>query len=330
MRGEGLELNRSLINELAVFTVLVGSAVLLCGCSGYWRNPITNVQRLNSAVVEATPFVFNDRLYLLENWQKQFEYTGLAEGSLFEQDEVRVRDVKGDVIISTALTGHGLGTALVNEGKVYVFAGYWGTERKWKIKRIDMTISADLKRWTEPQTVLEAEANEHFFNVAVCRGRDNFVMLVETDDRAYQPPFTFKYFTSDDLIRWQQVPNAIYGRNKYVGGPALYYFCPYYYTLYLEALGGGRYETRIARSKDLVEWDDAPEERAFVSFNPENRIDMPGRTLIRERNASDAELTYFEGKTVIYFTGGDQILCGDLKRAQFNGSARELLEHFFK
>src|SRR5690606_15455544 len=33
--------------------------------------------------------------------------------------------------------------------------------------------------------------------------------------------------------------------------------------------------------------------------------------------------------TLVYYTGGDQQLCGDLQRAEFLGTPRELLEHFF-
>ncbi len=45
--------------------------------------------------------------------------------------------------------------------------------------------------WTKPIVVLRAEPQEKFFNVSVCRGRDAFVLLVESNDPKW-PPFTFE------------------------------------------------------------------------------------------------------------------------------------------
>jgi parallel beta-helix repeat protein len=293
-----------------------------------WQNPLRYLGKLDSPLVEVTPFVFKDRFYLLENWQKQWEFPGTKDGSMTTKDEIRIRDVKDDRVVSIPLVGHGLGMALAHEGRVYVFAGDWGTGEKWKITEIKMVSSDDLIHWTKPVVVLKAEAQEKFFNVSVCRDAEQFVLLVESNDPAW-PAFTFKYFTSDDLLHWKRVPGAEYGRDKYVGGPALYYEGAHYYTLYLQSLGKGFYETRVARSKDLIQWEDAPSERPVVTFNPKNKVHPLRPEEIRETNASDLELCYWQGKTRAYYTGGDQHLAGDLQHAEYDGSLRELLERFF-
>ena len=187
--------------------------------------------------------------------------------------------------------------------------------------------------------LVECNPDESFYNVSVCRGDGRFVMLVESDDPKWQK-FTFKYYTSDDLRQWKQIPDALYGTKKYVGGPALYYEGGYYYTLFLESLGRAHeYETRITRSKDLVHWQDAPHNRPFVTFNPKNFVtfnpknpDRPWRPTnkILETNASDAEVAYWQGKTIVYFTGGNQHLSSELQWAEFDGTPRELFEHFFE
>jgi alpha-L-fucosidase len=294
-----------------------------------WKHPLEKKAKLNSPLVEVTPFVFHERLYLLENWQKQWEKPDGSDGQRFQDDEVRIRDVETDKIVSVALAGHGLGMALVWQGRVYVFAGNWGKEKKWQITEIEMTSSADLVHWSKPVAVLKAEPNEHFFNVSVCRDARRFVLLVESDDPRW-PPFTFKYHQSDDLLHWTPVPEAYYGTTKYVGGPALYHFGGWYYTLYLESLGGGKYETRVTRSEDLVHWQDSPAGRPFVSFNANNLVHPIRSRTIHECNASDAELVYWQGKTLVYFTGGDQHFAGDLQRAEFDGTPQELLERFFR
>jgi alpha-L-fucosidase len=52
---------------------------------------------------------------------------------------------------------------------------------------------------------------------------------------------------------------------------------------------------------------------------------------VKEINASDVELCEWpRGETYILFTGSDQRYAGDLQWATFEGTPRELLEHFFK
>jgi len=293
-----------------------------------WKSPFTNRTKLESPLVEVTPFVFNEKLYLMESWQKQWEYSFAKHQELFQEDEVRIRDVAADRIVSVPLVGHGLAMTFVWEGRAYVFGSDWGNEKKWQVREVSLTSSDDLENWTEPNVVLRSNDDEKFFNVSVCRGDGKFVMLVETNDPRW-PAFTFKYFVSDDLENWEQVPDAYYGVDKYVGGPALYYEGGYYYTLYLQSLGERRYETRVTRSKDLITWEDAPVSRPFVTYQPESKVHPLRPHHIRERNASDAEICYFRGKTLVYYTGGDQQFSGDLQRAEFAGTPQELLEHFF-
>lgn len=294
-----------------------------------WSNPIIKVERVGSPLVETSPFVLKDRLYLLENHQKFWELSGGKPGERFEEDEIRIRDIEADTIVSIPLKNHGFGTVLVFNEKVYVFAGNYGVNRPWRqIQEISMISSSDLKHWTKPTTIYTTKGTEFVYNTAVCRGKDGFVMLVETNDHRWTP-FTFKYYTSQDLINWIEVPGGVYGKDKYVGGPALYYEGDWYYTLFLEKVNGG-YETKITRSKDLINWQDARSDRAFMTFDP-NHTNIPLLDPdIPESNASDVELTYFNGQTIIYFTGSDQSTAGDLQWATFDGTPQELFEHFFK
>jgi alpha-L-fucosidase len=297
-----------------------------------WKNPIVKKGYLNSPVCEATPFVLNGRLYRLESWARYWDLPNVPPpGTQFQEDSVRVWDVQTNKMLATVLTNHGFASAFVWKNRVYVFSANWGEGKPWrKATEVDMTSSDDLAHWTTPITVVRAEPGESIYNVAVCRGKDRFVLLYETDDPKYVP-FTLKYLTNDDLTtpNWTRVPDAFYGREKYVGGPALYYEGDTYYTLYLEDLGG-KWETRITRSKDLVHWEDAPAGRAFVTFDA-THDHLPLRPPeLKEVNASDVELCEWKGKTFIYFTGSDQQYAADLQWAEYDGPPRQLLEHFFK
>ena len=295
-----------------------------------WSPPLQDRRYLNSPLVEATPFVFKDRLYLLESWQAAWDHDGTKPGAHFQEDSARVRDLETNQIITTALTNCGFAHAFVWDGRVHVFAGDYGHDKPWRqITEIVMTSSDDLKNWTKPVVVLRAADNEWLWNTAVCRGKDGFIMLYESNDKRW-PPFTFKYCKSTDLKTWQLIPDALYGTDKYVGGPALYHEGDWYYTLALEALGAGKYETRVTRSRDLKTWHDAPQGRPFVTFDP-SRTGLPFRPAnVHETNASDAEMCYFNNQTIIYFTGSDQLVAGDLQTAIYPGTPRELLEHFYK
>jgi alpha-L-fucosidase len=294
-----------------------------------WKNPIVKQGRLGSPLVETSPFVFKGKLYLLENNQRFWDVKGAKPGDFFHEDEVRIKDVKSGKRVTTVLKNHGFGTAFVWKDSLFVFAGNYGAGKSWrKMTEITMTATADLITWTKPVTVLKANKNEYFFNTAVTRGKDTFVLLYETNDPEWKP-FSFRYEESDDLRNWKEIPDAIYGKDKYVGGPALYYQDSWYYTLYLEALKKG-YETRITRSRDLLNWEDAPKDRPFITFEPTHKNIPLLSPEITESNASDVELCYFQGKTILYFTGSDQTTAGDLQSAVYMGTPAQLFEHFYK
>lgn len=299
-----------------------------------WTSPLIKKGTIVREMGETTPFVFNDRLYRVENWQKYFDIPGSNPGDRFMEDEVRIRDVAADRLVSTPLTGHSFGYAFVWDRRVYVY-GLRHQPGQWRVfTEIDLTTSTDLVHWSPVETVIRGEGEEHLFNVAVCRGPERFVLLYETDDKRW-PAFTFKYCESPDLVAWKRIPDAVYGREKYVGGPALYFEGGWYYTLYLQDLNGysgGTWETRVTRSRDLVHWQDAPDDRPFLAPDRSRRFTYEhfGRKVeVQEINASDAELCYFEGRTRVYFNGGDQQTCGDLQLAEFAGTPRELLETFY-
>lgn len=302
-----------------------------------WKNPLLIKGTCKLVGGESTPFVFKDRLYRLDNVPSSFRTYPAVDPNHhkggYHEDETQIRDVETDDLVSVPLRDHYFAIAYVWEGRVYIFAGdHQSSDGFWRITRVNMIYSDDLVNWSEPQMVLKGENNEHFFNFGVCRGPEGFVMLYETDDTQWNI-FTFKYLTSDDLISWTRIPGGLYGTDKYVGGPALYFEGGFYYTLYLHSLGNSHYETRITRSKDCVHWEDAPEDRPFLTYDSGHITDPENFPGVAETNASDAELCYWNGKTIVYFNGGNQgeiTRAGDLQLAEFIGTPGELFERFFE
>ena len=294
-----------------------------------WQSPLVDTAVLrDSLAVEVTPFVLRDRLYLLENVPKAKEFPYEIPQYRFHEDEIRIRDVAEDRVVSVVLRNHYFGSAFVWEGRVYVFAGDYGEDQPWwHITRIVMTSSEDLVHWTSPVTVIESENGEHLYNTAVCRGADAFILLYETND-AQWPPFTFKYCASPDLAHWERIPGAVYGRDKYVGGPALYYEGRCYFTLYLHALGGA-YETRVTRSHNLIDWEDAPADRPFLAVDPDFAPQPELFPDVRELSVSDPDMCAWQGKTLVYYFSGNQQGQGVLKLAECAGTPCNLLEGFY-
>ncbi len=295
-----------------------------------WQSRLVKTAVLGPRISgEVTPFVWNGRLYRLENHPRYFDFPDKPAGYRYHEDEIRIRDVEADTIVSVPLRDHYFASGFLHGGRLFVFAcDYEGHRPFYCMKRIVMTSSADLVHWDKPRVVLEAEGDENLFNTAVCRGRDKFILLYETDDARW-PKFTFRYCESDDLVHWNRIPDAVYGTDKYVGGPALYYEGGLYYTLYLHDLGG-TWESRITRSSDLVRWEDAPAGRPFITFNPRHRPDPDRFPDVYELNASDPELCAWRGKTIVYFLGGNQQGVYDLQQAEFDGSPGDLLRHYFE
>lgn len=295
-----------------------------------WINPITKKGVISkTGSCEVTPFVFKDKLYLLENFKKAEEFPGKPLQYKFHEDGFRIRDVESDKIICTPLLNHYFATAFVWDHKVYVFCGNYGRDKPWwNIEEIEMIFSEDLINWSDPEVIIKGEDGEFLFNNSVCFDGRRFVMLVETNNKKWVP-FTFKYYQSQNLTDWKLIDGAVYGTDKYVGGPALYFLNNYYYTLYLNDLGG-KYDTRITRSKNLMDWEEAPDERPFLTFDPNHKTDPVNYPDVYEINASDVDMCEFKGKTIIYFNGGDQATCGDLQLAEFDGTMEKLLPMFFE
>ena len=80
------------------------SAGLSEAADSKWKHPLVKQRRLGSPLVEVTPFVFNDRLYLLENNQKFWDIPSAKPGMQFLEDEVRICDV--DLVIDDFLGGY--------------------------------------------------------------------------------------------------------------------------------------------------------------------------------------------------------------------------------
>jgi len=255
------------------------------------------------SICETTPFVWQGRLVLLVNLRP-------ASAKSPADHSLQLRDVAEDRALSTFGVGYSLASAFVWEDTLYVYAAR-SQEGRWH----DVTEfrSSDLVNWSQPRVVIAEEAGEELFNQSVCRAGDRFVMAYESNDRQW-PGFTIKFAASTDLEEWQVLPDAVFGLDRYTACPCLRYVDGWFYMLYLERRSPSwRFETFLARSRDLRRWEPSPR----------NPIVAPGPEEGEACNTSDPDLGEFGGKVLLYYSYGDQQTWTQLTRAEFAGTLGE-------
>lgn len=267
---------------------------------------LTKQDCVRGHMCEVTPVVWQGKLCLLECWRKE-EHTDRAERYL------TITDLESGKRVARFGGGYGLGCAIVHDDTFYVFASR-NVDHKWN----DVTVfwSKDLKSWRHK--VVIKQANEHLFNSSVCRGPDGFVMAYESSDGRW-PAFTAKFATSKDLLEWTKLEGVAFGKDRYAACPCIRYVDGWYYMMYLERHPPRWYfETYLVRSKDLRTWEHSPCNPVIAPTLDDEGI-----------NTSDVDLITWQGKTIIYYTTGDQRTWMNLKQATFDGSMKELFEGFF-
>jgi hypothetical protein len=257
---------------------------------------------------EVSPFVWKGRLCLLECDRP-------ASGGKREDYALVIRDVETGGEIARFGEGYSLACAIPWRGKLRVFASRFEGDN-WN--DVTMFTSSDLKTWAS-RVVIVQEPGEHLFNSTVCRGPDGFVMAYETNDPKW-PAFTAKFARSKDGETWQKVPDALLGTDRYAACPCIRYADGWYYVLYLEHRTPlWRFETYIARSRDLRQWELSAASPVLVPQGHEDGI-----------NASDPDIVEYCGKTLLYYSVGDQLTWMNIKRAEFGVGLKAWLKGWFR
>lgn len=257
-------------------------------------------------MVEVSPVFWKGRPALLEGVRP-------ASGGESKDHYLELRDLESREVLATFGEGYGLPCAFVHDDTFYAFASR-NENKDWN--DVTMFWSKDLKEWQ--QKVVIQQENEHLFNSSVCAGPDGFVMAYESNDSKYTP-FSVKFATSKDLMTWTKVPNSVFGEDRYTACPCIRYANGYYYMIYLEhRTPRWTFESYIARSEDLVNWQ-------LGDANPVLTANLDDEGV----NASDVDILEWDGKTYFYYNVGDQMTWGKVKRAVYEGPARELFASYF-
>jgi hypothetical protein len=278
-------------------------------------------------MVDTTPVVFKDRLYRFEYVRENY-HANQTGASYF-----RFIDVATGNASPAFAKGKHLGCAFVDSDTIYAY----GVE-KWGGSKITVFWSKDMEKW-EMRLALHLPSWE-LFNTSVCKADGRYVMAIELGGpkEVVGVPFTIFFAESKDLLTWKLLPlECVYSKEKYTACPALRYLGDYFYMLYLETRPGPTYETFIVRSKDLKRWESSRLNPVLAFSDEDKTIANPKLTAdqrkaiaqAKDLNNSDMDLCEFRGKTIIYYSWGNQQGKEFLAEAVYDGTLADFLRSFF-
>ena len=262
---------------------------------------------IRRALCEMTPIEWRGRLHHLECVRP-------AEGGTPEERYLRIVDVEHGVEIARFAVGYSLASAIVYRDEIFAFASL-ADGSGWS--NVTMFRSKDMVEW-ESRVIVTQDPDEHLFNTSVCEAPGGFVLAYETDCSRWVP-FSVRFARSTDLVTWEQVEGAVFGRDRYAACPCIRYADGWYYMLYLEhRTPRWWFETYIARSRDLYNWE----------LSPANPV-IAAEEIDDGQNASDPDIIEIDGRTYLYYTASDQRTWSNLKRAIWPGPMAEFFASWF-
>lgn len=282
-------------------------------------------------MVETTPVVFGGRLY-------RFEYVRageLNEANPSKDSYFHFVDVETSRKTAPFGVNCTFGAAFADGEVMYVT----GTDTEGEDHVVRVFRSEDLETWEEYGKLTLPEGMSGY-NTGVTKKDGVYILLIEVDKPLY---FRFRFARSTDMKNWTLLPeeHRFHEEPRYAGGPALYSLPgdPYYYVFYLEAYPGPSYATCVARSRDLIHWTYSPINPVLMYDEAEDKkIGSPFLTVHEQEriaraldiNNSDLELCEFNGRTILYYSWGNQHGIEFLAEAAYEGTMSDFIHGYFE
>lgn len=283
---------------------------------------------------ESTPFVFNGRLFRLENMTPEAGSDPKTPYCAIIRDRE-----KGEIL--SIIGGDCYFYSLYQEaGTVFVIGTKLGDAPYPMGETLILFESTDLIYWKRRE--LLTNPGWSFFNTSLTKGPDGYVLAVEVRDPAEYAgvPFTMFFIESKDMKHWTWMDySKAYPKHRYIGGPWFRFSRGYYYLIGVTELPGLRYTNYIYRTKDFETWevgyynpilmpDEEDRKISTYAYDFSESLLHQMRTCFISSN-SDIDMCDWEGKTLITYNVGNQLGFGYLAEAEYNGSISDFLESFF-
>ena len=293
-------------------------------------------------IVETTPLVYRGELYRFEVVRRKSftaETASADWGSLNDLPCLRFVHVRTNTYLPCFADGHTFGFAYAENDVMYVVTG---SRAHWGSVGLVFYRSTDLTNWEQYATV--ELPGWQIYNMNIAKMGDVYTMLIEIDKPTEEcgVPYTFRFLQSTDLTHWTLTPSdCVFQKESYAGSPSLYTFegDPYYYVGYLETYPHECYANCLARSKDLKNWEYSPVNPVLMYDEVEDKkignpfltpADRARINAALDINNSDMELCEYLGRTIIYYSWGDQKGTEFLAEACYEGGMHEFMKAFFE
>ena len=295
-------------------------------------------------IVETTPLIWKDDLYRFEVVRRKSftAATANANVSWHDLDDapcLRFVHVRSNTPTPCFADNHTFGFPYVVGDTMYVVTG---VGREWGADTLAFFRSKDLVNWEEYTQLHLPGYKIYNMNIAEKDGVYTLLIEISAPKEEAPHPFTFRFLRSTDMTNWEMTPpECVFQKDRYSGSPSIYTFPddPYYYVGYLESYPDHRYGHSLARSKDLIHWEYSPI-NPMLMYNEfeDKQIASPfltpaDRKRIEEAldiNNSDMEMCEFLGRTLIYYSWGDQKGTEFLAEAWYEGPMHQFLKAFFE
>ncbi|OHB53704.1 MAG: hypothetical protein A2Y12_15140 [Planctomycetes bacterium GWF2_42_9] len=313
------------------------------------------IKRLGAVETDSLicPFVFNGRLYRLEHRLPQYygvrisdcasdaEFFGHARACIVDHET-------GEMVAEPNTRGFVMPNVFVDGQTVYVLATDFMTPSPPYGRTVRVWATKDLKKW-EQWTALKLLKEWMVGSVSVCKKGDEFYMAMEVTGPVEEVGvgFTARFAKSKDMKNWELLGDEyVYGKERSVCPHFLRYLDGFFYLFYLESgkwEGGSGYVTNVARSRDLVNWQESvfnpvlcPSEEDKQIANKRLTADKQayvkngGRLGQAHINNSDMEFTEHNGRVIIgYMCGAQTLEYGFIAEAVYEGTEAQFLRAWF-
>lgn len=306
------------------------------------RPAIRKMGTIGCSIVETTPIVWKGELYRFEVIRGNYltEKTAKKPSDFPDHPCLRFMHIRTNTPTPFFAENHTFGFPFAEGDTMYVVTC---NSTDWGGNKLDFYRSNDLENWEKYSEI--HLLGWRTYNMNIAKMGDTYTLLVEIAapvEEAGDFPFTFRFLQSKDMTNWELTPReCVFHKDRYCGSPSIYTLedDPYYYVGYLEAYPDYRFANSLARSKDLINWEYSPinpvlmynefEDKQIASpfLTPEERERIKEAI---DTNNSDMELCEYLGRTLIYYSWGDQRGTEFLAEAWYEGSMKEFLTSFFE
>ena len=290
-------------------------------------------------IVETTPLVWKGELYRFEVVRsKSFTASNACTDwrDLDDSPCLRFVHVRTNTPTPLFADDHTFGFPYVVGDTMYVITG---DGKDWGVDTLDIFKSKDLVNW-ELHTKIHLPGWK-IYNMNIAERAGEYTLLIEIREPKEEAgkAFTFRFMKSTDMTNWTLTPSeCVFQKDRYAGSPSLYAYedDPYYYVGYLESYPHRGYANCLARSKDLIHWEYSPINPVLMYNDFEDKqiasafLTPADRQRIDEALDINMEMCEFLGRTLIYYSWGDQMGTEFLAEAWYEGPMHEFLKSWFE